>query len=497
MVRFKFLTLWVFLCSYVFLGSVALGQSGDPGRFGELATSEPFRAAQYYAENNFYSKALREYERVADENPGGDLEATARLLLAEQYFQTSEFRPGDSANHAQFIAKGRDQLERVIESFPGTRYAFVAKVMLIEGFGEDDWQREQLDPLIASVGGRTFAEILDDVSDPPFHERMIVEEYRSDVAEIYDIQSRGLPDFLEDRMVIFLIESFPYTNWRITVDSHFKRGLIPPAMSHDGVPPGMPTESDSKAPTILNRFPESGEITGLFPEIRITVVDGDFWARQPSMRESRLKLDGVDVTPMAFWKTKFDPTGTLPNFQEVTILYTPSLPLAPGQHSLELLAADGSLDNGNSATYTWTFTVDPNHGVGPTTETLLTTRDSTLIIRNPHQNEGANPRLYLKKVTGKPAQVVVGFDTSGIDTTGLTKASLVLNIDSTQNVTGWGNGRPVRAQRLLAAWTEGNSKKLGLPGNQQHSGSGNGVTWFSPIDGNIANSQADSAVNWN
>ncbi|MFA5506529.1 MAG: hypothetical protein WC423_13925 [Vulcanimicrobiota bacterium] len=124
-------------------------------------------------------------------------------------------------------------------------------------------------------------------------------------------------------------------------------------------------------------------------------------------------------------------------------------------------------------------------------------KDSTIIIREPHQNEGANPRLHLKKVTGKPAQVVVGFDTSGLDTTGLTKASLVLNIDSTQNVTGWGNGRPIRAQRLLTAWTEGNGKKLGLPGNQQSSGSGNGVTWFSPIDGNIANSQADSAVNWN
>ncbi|MFA5505738.1 MAG: hypothetical protein WC423_09960 [Vulcanimicrobiota bacterium] len=143
------------------------------------------------------------------------------------------------------------------------------------------------------------------------------------------------------------------------------------------------------------------------------------------------------------------------------------------------------------------FTVDPNHNSGPTTQTLPATSDSTLIIRNPHQNEGANPRLHLKKVTGKPAQVVVGLDTSGVDTTGLTKASLVLNIDSTQNVTGWGNGRPIRAQCLLTAWTEGNGKKLGLPGNQQSSGSGNGVTWFSPIDGNISNSQADSAVNWN
>ncbi|MFA7482385.1 MAG: hypothetical protein WC314_17890, partial [Vulcanimicrobiota bacterium] len=35
--------------------------------------------------------------------------------------------------------------------------------------------------------------------------------------------------------------------------------------------------------------------------------------------------------------------------------------------------------------------------------TLPANSDSTLIIRNPHQNEGANPRLHLKKVTGKPA----------------------------------------------------------------------------------------------
>ncbi|MFA5507132.1 MAG: hypothetical protein WC423_17010, partial [Vulcanimicrobiota bacterium] len=57
------------------------------------------------------------------------------------------------------------------------------------------------------------------------------------------------------------------------------------------------------------------------------------------------------------------------------------------------------------------------------------------------------------------AQVVVGLDTSGVDTTGLTKASLVLNIDSTQNVTGWGNSTEVRAKTVRSS---GNSRKRSM-----------------------------------
>lgn len=167
--------------------------------------------------------------------------------------------------------------------------------------------------------------------------------------------------------------------------------------------------------------------------------------------------------------------------------------LPPGSYLLSVSVRDG-FGRRIKTEYNIEIASDEDH---PTSQTLPTTKDTTLLTRNPHQNEGANPRLHLKKVTGKPAQVLVGFDTANIDTNGLTRASLVLNIDSTQDVTGWGNGRPIRAQRLLTAWTEGNGKSLDLPNNQRTSGSGPGATWFSPIDSNINNSFADSTVNWN
>ena len=66
------------------------------------------------------------------------------------------------------------------------------------------------------------------------------------------------------------------------------------------------------------------------------------------------------------------------------------------------------------------------------------------------------------------------------------KATLVLSIDPSDQVTGWGNGETVTVDPLTIAWLEGNGKSYGLPNNQKFTGSGSGTTGFSPIDENIA-----------
>ena len=71
-------------------------------------------------------------------------------------------------------------------------------------------------------------------------------------------------------------------------------------------------------------------------------------------------------------------------------------------------------------------------------------------------------------------------------TNSLTSATLVLSIDPSDQVTGWGNGETVTVKPVAVAWQEGNGKKHGLPSNQQTTGSGAGTTWFSPIDENIS-----------
>ncbi len=180
--------------------------------------------------------------------------------------------------------------------------------------------------------------------------------------------------------------------------------------------------------------------------------------------------------------------------EEVMAMVEPGI-LGPGYYKLRLGVA-GPIDRFEEFTHEFTVPDPSAPPVDPTSDTLSAMQDTTIYDRGPHKNEGANPRLLLKKVQGKPAHFLVGFDTASVNTNGLTKATLVLTIDPSQNVTGWGNGRAIRARRVLSEWAEGNGKSLELPGSQQTNGSGAGATWFSPVDTNIANSQADSAVTW-
>lgn len=83
-----------------------------------------------------------------------------------------------------------------------------------------------------------------------------------------------------------------------------------------------------------------------------------------------------------------------------------------------------------------------------------------------------NPRLTLEKINGKAARNLLGFDLSGVSTNSLTSATLVLSIDPSDQVTGWGNGETVSVKPVTVAWQEGNGKKHGLPVNQQTAGSG-------------------------
>lgn len=132
----------------------------------------------------------------------------------------------------------------------------------------------------------------------------------------------------------------------------------------------------------------------------------------------------------------------------------------------------------------------------PSTATLVASKDALVYEKSPHSNEGANPRLTLEKINGKAARNLLGFDLSNVSTNSLTRATLVLSIDPSDQVTGWGNGEIVTVKPVTVAWQEGNGKKHGLPGNQQTAGSGAGTTWFSPTDENISNGSANAVVQW-
>lgn len=86
------------------------------------------------------------------------------------------------------------------------------------------------------------------------------------------------------------------------------------------------------------------------------------------------------------------------------------------------------------------------------------------------------------------------FNVSGIPTSGLQSATLVLKI--TENSDNWGStGRLVDAHRLLADWTEGNGHTVGDQPNFR--GTGEGVTWNCAKDSDIANQNDDCTSPWN
>lgn len=92
--------------------------------------------------------------------------------------------------------------------------------------------------------------------------------------------------------------------------------------------------------------------------------------------------------------------------------------------------------------------------------------------------------------------MLASFNLSGISTTGLQSATLVLNI--AENSNNWGSGRAVDAHRLLADWTEGNGRNdVMVGGGPGFRGTGEGVTWKCAKDTNINNQNDDCTAPWN
>lgn len=124
--------------------------------------------------------------------------------------------------------------------------------------------------------------------------------------------------------------------------------------------------------------------------------------------------------------------------------------------------------------------------------TRYSNKDAYMRDGSDNTNEGANPLLRISS-SGKN-RTIVGFDMSGISTDNLVDAQLVMNI--ADNSDNWGGGAPgtryVDAHRVMADWTEGN----GWNENGNIRGTGEGVTWSCPKDGNIANQSNSGETKW-
>ncbi|HSF18160.1 MAG TPA: Ig-like domain-containing protein [Vicinamibacteria bacterium] len=120
--------------------------------------------------------------------------------------------------------------------------------------------------------------------------------------------------------------------------------------------------------------------------------------------------------------------------------------------------------------------------------TLQVTKDAFLRQGAPDTSEGASTMLRVRQ-SGKN-RALVQFDLSEPDLSGLLTAELVLTVQNAGE--NWGEGRMVRAHRLLSDWTEGN----GFNANGNERGAGPGVTWACATDEDVSDQSPGCLIQW-
>jgi hypothetical protein len=110
-----------------------------------------------------------------------------------------------------------------------------------------------------------------------------------------------------------------------------------------------------------------------------------------------------------------------------------------------------------------------------------------------NRNEGANPVLAV----WHRYRSVLEFDLSGVDTSQVGRATLVLTIAGEASgfkCHGDDKHRTVDAHPLLRSFTEGNGKVIGVAKADRFVGDGAGVTWHCATDADISNTHKDCEV---
>ncbi|MGE0495288.1 MAG: hypothetical protein AB7S38_39140 [Vulcanimicrobiota bacterium] len=454
------------------------------GDYQEFVATPEFLEADRLAGLGQLDEALTIFENIATQNPRTTL--GARSLLAAIALRTSR------ANNDRLI-------NRLITEFSGSRYEIIGKlVQTAAGFTDDDEARiAAQDALAQSFGGPGLSSILnsEDRNTLVAELRALPFETRMGLAPVYYSNFGGLRGLgrVDDAISLARFNQDAYADVEETLEHSF-RGDLRYALMVKQYGGGVSIEAQpSSDPVVVPTSPSPNQVLTSLSTLDFSINGGDF--RQPGVDLNSLvvTLDGEPLTSLSF---RFESGILAENEVYERLLVSLTVPdLSPGQHQVTVKASVRGYPGTGAGTTTasWSFEI----ASAQSTQTLPVTKDSTLRLRDQHLNEGANPRLILEKIQGKTTHALVGFDLSQQNLTGLTSASLVLTVDPSDSPTGWGNGRNVLAAPISTGWLEGNGVDFGVPNAQKTSGSGPGVTWFSPVDEDISNNYANSAVNWN
>jgi hypothetical protein len=476
-------------CLLLYLLAPAYGQDQDellyPNPPASAERDARFTEARELTSRHDFDGALEILLQLADENSGNSAGGSALVSAITVSFYKGDFERVEILR------------SRVYAEYPGSYFEFTTRLGAIDSV-EPNTLVEQRNAIIASYGLPPIEEIL--TGDPELalgKVRSVRLEIREAAVSIYGgfISNRSNNGLVDEAMKI---ATFGRKAFDSSSDPHNAFGsqvrFLRRRVSGDYSLGGEPGQ-----PAISYTLPEDGGTSPSEAKVEVAFLSGATPQQGGlDLRELAFTIDGQDVTDSVQIMSDTNLASTDEPLETIKVSWQGEL--AAGTHiaSASIKAAPDPEDPPEgpaSVSITWSFIVTTT--TQPSQTTLNVQRDSHLTQKHPHQNEGANPLLTLEKIQGKASRCAVAFDLANENINGLTKATLVLNIDPSSHVTGWGNGETVSAQALSADWVEGNGKSFGFKKQDVVAGSGSGTTWFSPVDENISNGSANSASSWN
>ena len=457
---------------YLFFVVLVFGQASGQ----DLSPEERLEIAQGKALDGFHQEATLEFEVLSSEFPGTEIDAVSRLERAHILARLREY------------SQMTELYESVKIDFPDSYWEVNAALNLLD-FQLLSSQRtledylSQLDLQIERLGGVSLFALDPHIefssSALPENESIVLLKLLYDTAAGRIL---GRPDSEIDEERLQLAESIVNFS-RVRFDDSqnlilMRRNISFLRMGDESV---FTPEGDLTPPKVHNSTPT---LLSSHDYITLELDDSRLQASQIDISTIRLSVDAFLVDTLEL--EAISETGQL---EVLKLRYRPQEGWPPGLHEVTLHVADF---NGNSDSIEFSFLI-------PATEDVEVPilKDTFLLARDQHLNEGANIHLTLEKVQGKAVRSAVAFDLSDINLNGLSKATLTLMIAPSEQVNGWGNGRTISVQAITTPWQEGNGWNFGLKKKDQIAGDGAGATWFSPVDENIGNDSSNSAVNWN
>ncbi len=472
-------TIVPFFLSFFLLSATCLSQDLPPDLPEYDPVFEHFRELR-----DDYQDPIPELDRIISENPGTKIDAYARLQKAAE-----SIKPGN-------IDVVLPLLGSIIADFPGSREAMFARANKIDYHYDTNFElcKAEMDELFRDAGAPPLEELWSGDTAPRQAPPQLNSDEHEDICAFLIVEAGDIYfEKVSSEMVMNLI-TYLVLNYSERFDREFCANAMSQQIDHE-LNPDLEhllvesMDAPEFVPPVLTFEPPfvNGAIVESPVRVKIRAQDGTLSESSlMDLTSAEFIVDGQKVEQL-YGKS------TIENGRWECVLSIEE-DFAPGEHHGVFRLSDSGE---NEAEIEFSFIVKTSANVG-----VLATKDTTLRAQKPHRNEGTNPHLFLSHrldARDRSHNPLVGFELSNIDLSGLTKATLVMNIQDCDLPRRWGrDGRLIEVHPVATAWVEGNGNTYRT--NQQEGrdkGEGPGATWFSPVDDKIQNNRPNGSEQWN